>query len=133
MKCEKCEGRGLVHHAIADTLVICEPCRGMGTIDFPNSNNINGIAKVIHEVNKQNGFHDEYVPVPQFIALVHEEVSEALRADRKGDKENYREELADIIIRVLDRVALEDINIEYEIFRKIQKNRNRGHKHGKRY
>lgn len=69
----------------------------------------------------------------KILALIHSEVSEALEADREGDDELYAEELADIVIRVLDHAESEGINLEEEVERKMEINEEREHKHGKRY
>lgn len=67
------------------------------------------------------------------LALIHSEVSEALEALRKGDMENFAEELADIVIRVADTAGGLDIDLEGEIIKKMEKNKKRGYKHGKRF
>jgi NTP pyrophosphatase (non-canonical NTP hydrolase) len=81
----------------------------------------------------QKGFHDDYRSVPESLCLIHGEVSEALEADRKGDEENFSEELADICLRVFDLAGSMDIDLEGAIEKKMQKNRNRPYKHGKKY
>lgn len=96
------------------------------------------------------------------LALVHSEVSEALECDRKnkymvepafltprigmleGDtifavqynediKGTFEEEMADIIIRVLDLCAYKNVDIESHIKLKMRYNALRPHKHGKNY
>jgi len=69
----------------------------------------------------------------KILALIHSEVSEALEADREGDDELYAEELADIVIRVLDHAETEGIDLEEEIKRKNAINEGREYKHGKEY
>jgi NTP pyrophosphatase (non-canonical NTP hydrolase) len=49
---------------------------------------------------------------------------------RKGDKENFSEELADVCIRVFDCAATLGIDLESEILKKMAKNEKREHKHG---
>lgn len=82
---------------------------------------------------KAKGFHDEPRNIPTALALVHSEVSEALEADRKGDRNNFAEELADICIRVFDLAGSESIDLEWAIKDKMAKNQARPRKHGKRY
>lgn len=71
----------------------------------------------------------------EILALIHSEVSEALEVDRDpdGTKEEYAEELADIVIRVMDHAESEEINLERNIKEKHEKNRKRDFKHGKEY
>jgi NTP pyrophosphatase (non-canonical NTP hydrolase) len=64
------------------------------------------------------------------LALIHSEVSEALEALRAGNRENYAEELADVVIRVLDHAAGLNIDIGQEIELKLERNASRGYRHG---
>jgi len=66
------------------------------------------------------------------LCLVHSEVSEAAEAVRKGDFENFSEEIADIIIRILDIAATTGMNLEAEIMNKMFTNKNRPFRHGKK-
>lgn len=92
----------------------------------------------IREVNKKNGwnlfFEKEWknpYKIPAILSLIHSEVSEALESFRKDDKENFKEELADIVIRVFDCVGgFDNYNFTEEIIKKINKNRNRSFRHG---
>jgi len=68
--------------------------------------------------------------VPELLALVHSEVSEALEAYRNRDEDNFREELADVIIRVLDMCGGLGIDIEYEVMKKHKINLGRPYRHG---
>lgn len=66
------------------------------------------------------------------LMLIVTEVAEACEADRIGDHANFREELADALIRVLDLCYAENIDIEAEVERKTQVNAARDYK-GKAY
>ena len=101
---------------------------------------INDMASQIYRNAKAKGFH-EYEPVfgkdgrdtrhiLSWLMLVTTEVAEAAEAVRNGDKANFGEELADIVIRVLDCAEATGINIEQEIVNKIEKNLAREYKHG---
>lgn len=67
------------------------------------------------------------------LALIHSEVSEALEALRTGETELEKEELADIVIRVMDYCGGKGIDLEAEILDKMDRNEKRGHKHGKAF
>ena len=96
------------------------------------------MGKEIHEYAKDKGFYPDnlkhpYV-VPVKLALVNEEVAEVLTAHRCNDDEHIGEEIADVIIRLLDLAYYLDIDIEKEIKRKHEINLNRPFRHGgKRY
>ncbi len=99
--------------------------------------------------------------LPAKLALIHSEVSEGLEAFRGGKvfqevgirhydlnvegvklgymremteqekQENFREEMADVVIRVLDLMGgFPDCDFVMEIWDKINKNAKRGYKHG---
>jgi NTP pyrophosphatase (non-canonical NTP hydrolase) len=98
---------------------------------------MNKLAAEIIEINTANGWNctkpeewkDTY-KVPAILALVHTEVSEAVEAFRHDDKENFIEELADVIIRVLDCAGGLGMDIDAAICAKLEKNKTRGFRHG---
>ena len=95
---------------------------------------LNLLANEIHENARTKGFYDESVPFPQAIALIHSEASEALEANRNAEPvNNIVEELADIVIRVLDTCGYHSYNIGSAVIEKMEKNTRRERKHGKRY
>ncbi len=57
-------------------------------------------------------------------------MTEALEADRKGDQDNFGEELADVCIRIFDLCGSRDIDLETWIYAKMEKNKGRSYKHG---
>lgn len=65
------------------------------------------------------------------LMLVVTEVGEAAEAVRKGDIENFKEELADTIIRVLDITHSMGVDISEEIANKMEVNEKRPFLHGK--
>lgn len=67
------------------------------------------------------------------LMLISGEVAEAHEALRKKDYENFKEELADIVIRVADLAGGLGIDLEEEIKKKMEKNKNRPYKHGKAF
>jgi NTP pyrophosphatase (non-canonical NTP hydrolase) len=91
---------------------------------------INNLCKQAFETAKSKGWHDEPRETGTLLALVHSEVSEALEADRKGDQENFVEELADVCIRIFDLCGSRNIDLEKAILDKMDRNKGRTHKHG---
>lgn len=80
-------------------------------------------------------------PMPEFddaermlgkVALIVEEVGESMSAVRKGDIANFREEMADAVIRIMDLCAANGISLEAEIKAKMAINWERPERHGKR-
>ncbi len=99
---------------------------------------LNTLAVEIIKINTANGWrvtqphewsNDPY-KIPGVLALIHSEVSEALEGYRLDDRENFAEELADVIIRVLDLTSGLGIDIDHEVQMKMQKNREREFRHG---
>lgn len=117
--------------------------------------NIKAISQEIHENNKTKGFYDEPKNIGEMLMLIVTEVSEAMEADRKSKfynkgldyvshnqgewfesifekhcKNTFEDELADIVIRVMDMAAFKGIDLEWHILQKIRYNKTRPHKHG---
>jgi len=97
------------------------------------------LCKEIREINEANGWDcpkpedwDHLHRIPTFLCLIHEEVSEALMGFRIDDRENVAEELADVLIRVLDLACGLEIDLDEEVRQKLTKNRRRGIRHGGR-
>lgn len=108
------------------------------------------LAKDLALANAEKGFWEEghnSLIIPTKLALIHDEVSEALQVHRNryGDgpenksgmtddqEAEFTEELADIVIRTLDLAGHYGLDIGGAIDSKIKKNRSRPPKHGKRY
>ena len=123
---------------------------------------INRLAKEIHSNNVSKGFYLDKKNIGEMLALIHSEVSEALEADRIDNyaemdetlwedmnrdldedyfehafkeycKDTFEDELADIVIRVLDLAHFKGIDIEKHIKAKMRFNSLREYKHGKKY
>jgi NTP pyrophosphatase (non-canonical NTP hydrolase) len=98
---------------------------------------LNELGKEISRVNLANGW-DAPTPqswtdlyrIPAALALIGSEISEALEGFRRNDLENFKEELADVVIRVLDLTEGLGIDIDAAIAEKIEANKNRGYHHG---
>jgi len=117
--------------------------------------NLNELSAAIHENNISKGFYEKEKNIGEMLALIHSEVSKnqysslsesqmnvlmgwSLSKDFIKDykrlvKGSFEEEMADIIIRVLDLCAHKKINIEQHIAAKIRYNAAREYKHGKKY
>jgi len=124
---------------------------------------LNELAKQIHDNAKSKGFYDKEKNIGEMLCLIHSEVSEALEADRKNHytelheewgikrfyemeeentfknefelyvKSTFEDELADVVIRVLDLSAYKGIDIDSHVKAKMRYNTTREHKHGKNY
>ena len=58
------------------------------------------------------------------------ELAEVVEAARKGEEENMREELADVLIRVFDYCAALNMDLDKVVSDKMEKNRTRPYRHG---
>lgn len=65
------------------------------------------------------------------LALITSEVGEAVRALQHGDDQAFAEEVADVVIRVLDLCGSDHIDLGDRVLRKMMNNRKRPYLHGK--
>lgn len=92
---------------------------------------LQAVQDEVHAIAQSKGWHDDPVPLPVMIALMHSELSEALEADRKHKgPDAVAEELADVIIRVLDAAAAQNLDVIGAMFAKMERNRGREMRHG---
>lgn len=89
---------------------------------------LNKLAKETYWLDRKKGF--PYDNFGEKIALIHDEVSETLRAHRKGHDDKIGKEMADIILRVLGLAHHMNIDIEGEILEKHEYNKTRPSMHG---
>lgn len=115
---------------------------------------LNKLRDKIHVIAKEKGFWDKPRETGTLLMLVVSELSEAMEADRKGRyanfdkyykgiahgdpfetyiKDSFEDELADVIIRILDLCGAKDIDIEKHIELKMKYNQTRDKMHGKKY
>ena len=113
---------------------------------------INALADEVAKISEQNGFWDaeglgDLGLMATKLALIADEVCEAIRVHRdvyEGDvrqiskmtaeqEQEFVEELADIVIRTLDIAGHYGFLLGDTVMEKINKNRNRPYRHGKRY
>jgi hypothetical protein len=114
---------------------------------------LDAMAREIHEWAKSQGFYDreklsirddphEYL-VPRSLVnpslpseklmLIVTEVAEAQEALRDGDLENEAEEIADVLIRLLDYAAWRGISLDREVAEKMERNLGRPYLHGRSF
>lgn len=87
--------------------------------------NLNEIAKENFQWVEEMGWHNK-TPL-EALALVASEVGEAINECRhEQPSEAFGEELADIILRVVDIAHWQGVDIEKEVINKMKKNQLRG-------
>lgn len=101
---------------------------------------IHDMVKRAHKTATDKGWWDEQPNIPEKLALVHSEVSEALEAYRDGKMQTYymedgkpegfAPELADVVIRLADLCGYLDIDLEEAILTKMAYNETRSYRHG---
>ncbi len=92
---------------------------------------LRSMTELCHRIAVEKGFWDEKRNIGEALMLIVTELAEAMEAHRHQDHENFREELADTFIRLFDLCGGLQIDIQHEIEKKSEKNKNRPYKHGK--
>jgi len=123
--------------------------------------NIKEIQKEIHQVNVEKGFWEDRKNVGEVLMLIVSELGEALEAHRGSRKalvelfdakaidrtepedyqadfdqcikDTFEDEIADTVIRIFDMCEGFGIDLERHIELKLEYNRTRPYKHGKKY
>lgn len=119
---------------------------------------INQLSRQIFQSNKEKGFWSEKPNIAEKLMLIVTEISEAVEADRADRyakkesfqsienknvpfetkfkdfiKDSFEDEIADSIIRLLDLCGGLHIDIEFHVKQKLEFNKTRTNKHGKKY
>jgi NTP pyrophosphatase (non-canonical NTP hydrolase) len=102
------------------------------------NNTINELALMVAKWRKEKGFKTpsnikNHNAMLAKLMLVVTELAEATEAVRHGDEENFKEEIADTYIRLLDITgSYKGFDTAQEILKKMQVNEGRPKLHGKR-
>lgn len=86
--------------------------------------------KTIHQNAILHGWHSPDPGLPATLLLIHSEVSEACEAAREGNMLQVEEELADVILRVMDCAGQYGLKMEEAVWRKHRENMERPYRHG---
>ena len=96
------------------------------------------LQKAVHALAVEKGWYDNTRTEPELLCLIHSEVSECLEGIRHGNPPSDKvpmisqaeEELADVIIRVLDMAAHYGWDMEQAVCIKHGYNTTRAYRHG---
>lgn len=103
---------------------------------------LNKLAREIHKIAVDKGFWEGKRNISECLMLVVTELGEACEALRKDNKQEgkqewmkhtYEDELADALIRILDLCAAQKIDIDWQVKNKLDYNKTREYKHGKKF
>ncbi len=99
---------------------------------------ISQMQEEVHRTAIEHGWWEKPRPVGEVLMLMVTELAEAMEAYRSGNPESEKipgfsqmeEELADVVIRLLDFAGGEDLDIEGALIAKMLYNEKRPYRHG---
>ena len=101
---------------------------------------INKLIEKSHDIAISKGWWDKEREIPELIALIHSELSEALEEYRvsenldiryeKNKPEGFVVELADVLIRIFDLSGKYKIDLNKALETKLKYNETREYRHG---
>ena len=103
---------------------------------------INTLACEANKNAVEHGWWEDERSFGEVVALMHSELSEALEYARKNPNATsdhipeftgVEEELADVIIRIFDYAGMKNLRLGEAIFAKMEFNKGRPYKHGKKF
>ncbi len=97
-----------------------------------NLGELNSLAQEVARWREEKGFVTNWEGMLAKLMLVVTEVAEAAEAVREENREGFAEEVADTFIRLLDICGSIGLDIEGEIRRKMEVNKGRPYRHGKK-
>lgn len=110
--------------------LVCVECRSKWT-----GEEIEMAPRENHEFAVRRGWYDPPKSTIEALALIASEVFEGIEAVRnripRGERHWIGEELADVVLRVLDLCGYMNINLNYEMEKKHAINKKRSWRHGK--
>jgi len=124
--------------------VPCEHCGKESTFGWTEvlADVLRAAACACHGMAADKGFWDEDRNFGELMALFHSEISEALEGQRHGNPDSEKlgaeftqveEEIADLVIRVLDATKGLGWRLGDAVVAKFQYNAGRARKHGKEF
>lgn len=101
---------------------------------------LQNLSEICYNLAVEKGWGIKGISIPEQIALIHSEASEALESwrnneesswtDETGKPQGLASEYADIIIRVCHYAHILGIDLDYEVARKLNYNGTRPYRHG---
>lgn len=97
-----------------------------------------GFWEAWYDVDQLTNYNGRYEDIDNWhtvtmLMLIVSELAEAQEGLRHNDMDNFKEELADVAIRLADLCGGLDIDLESEIKKKMEINKSRPYKHGKEF
>ncbi|MCE5224888.1 MAG: hypothetical protein LLG05_03420 [Porphyromonadaceae bacterium] len=98
----------------------------------------NGVAKNVNEIAVSKGWWECDRNEAELICLMHSELSEAIEGLRRGNPSSERipefsaveEEIADVIIRIMDYAVTKKYRVAEALIAKVEFNQGREYRHG---